>query len=96
MLSSDFHCKENDGTTGAAQKQLLVEVSQDMLDSTNCDPDFMNTIITGDESWVYEYDPETRSIRHENPTRALNTTSLKCWLPSTDAIDRWKKFRHAY
>ena len=32
------------------QKQLRVEVSQDMLDSTNSDPDFLNTIITGDES----------------------------------------------
>ena len=32
-----------------------------MLDSTNSDPDFLNTIITGDESWVYWYDPETKS-----------------------------------
>ncbi|XP_076066074.1 protein GVQW3-like [Oratosquilla oratoria] len=45
----------------AEQKQLRVEVSQGMLDSTNSDPDFMNTIITGDESWVYGYDPETKS-----------------------------------
>ena len=45
----------------AEQKQLRVEVSQDMLDSTNSDPDFMNTIITGDETWVYGYDPETKS-----------------------------------
>ncbi|XP_076056351.1 protein GVQW3-like [Oratosquilla oratoria] len=37
------------------QKQLRVEVSQDMLDSTNSDPDFMNTIITGYDSWVYGY-----------------------------------------
>ncbi|XP_077516560.1 protein GVQW3-like [Amblyomma americanum] len=43
------------------QKQLCVEVSQYMLDSTNSDPDFMNTIITGDKSWVYRYDPETKS-----------------------------------
>ena len=28
---------------------------------------------------------------NENPTRALNTTSLKCCLPSTDVIDRWEK-----
>jgi hypothetical protein len=28
---------------------------------------------------------------NENPTRALNTTSLKCCLPSTDAIDRREK-----
>ena len=32
--------------------------SQDILNSTNTDPNFMNTIITGDESWVYGYDPE--------------------------------------
>ena len=78
MLSSDFHCKENDGTTGAAQKQLLVEISQDLLDSTNSDPEFMNTIITGDKSWVYGYEPETKSFcpfpYNENPIRALNPT----------------------
>ncbi|XP_072141894.1 protein GVQW3-like [Dermacentor andersoni] len=43
------------------QKQLRVEVSQDMLDSTNSGPDFMNTIITGDESWAHGYDTETKS-----------------------------------
>ncbi|XP_065301834.1 protein GVQW3-like [Dermacentor albipictus] len=43
------------------QKQLRVEVSQDIPHSTNSDPDFMNTIITGDESWLYGYDPETKS-----------------------------------
>jgi hypothetical protein len=60
-----------------------------MLDSTN--RDFMNT---GDESWVYGYDQETKSFRHfpynENPTRALNT-SLKCYLSPTYAIDRREK-----
>ena len=45
----------------AEQKELRVEVSQDMLDSTNSDPDFLNTIITGDEYWMYGYDPETKS-----------------------------------
>ncbi|XP_054744503.1 histone-lysine N-methyltransferase SETMAR-like [Anastrepha obliqua] len=44
----------------AEQKERRVEVSQDMLDSINSDPDFMNTIITVDESWVYGYDPETK------------------------------------
>ena len=33
--------------------------TQDMLDSTNSDPDFMNTIITGDKSLVYGFEPET-------------------------------------
>ena len=45
--------------------------SQDMLDSTNSHPDFMNTVITGDESWVYGYDSEpviflTTKIRREH------------------------------
>ena len=36
--------------------------------------------------------PRTHSFPYnENPTRALKTTSFKCCLPSTDAIDRWKK-----
>nr|XP_037270497.1 protein GVQW3-like [Rhipicephalus microplus] len=41
------------------QKQLRVEVSQDMLDFTSSDPSFINTIITKDESWMFAYDPET-------------------------------------
>ena len=44
---------------------------QDMLDSKNSDLDFMNTIITGDEPWVYGNDPGTYN---ENSLRALNTT----------------------
>ena len=42
------------------QKQLRLEVSQDMLDYANTDPEFLNIVITGDESWVYGYDPETK------------------------------------
>ena len=67
-----------------------------MLDSTSSDPDFINIIITGDESWVYRYNIELKSFCHfpynENPMRVLNTTSLKCCLPSTDTIDRGKEF----
>jgi hypothetical protein len=63
--------------------------SQVMLDSTKSDPDFVNTIITGNKSWVNGYDREPLILLiMKNPTRALNTTSLKYWLPSTDAIDR--------
>ena len=40
------------------QKQLHVE--QDMLDYANSDPEFLNIVIIGDESWVYRYDPETK------------------------------------
>jgi hypothetical protein len=43
------------------QKQLRLEVSQDMLDYANSDPEFLNIVITGDESWVYRYDPEAKA-----------------------------------
>ena len=53
-------------------------------------------------SWYQEISPGKyesttlfQKFRHfyfnENPTRALNTTTLKCCLPSTDAIDRREK-----
>ena len=42
------------------QKELRKEISQDMLDLANHDPEFIKTIITVDEMWVYGYDPETK------------------------------------
>jgi len=42
------------------QKQLRLEVTQDMLDCVESDSNFLNTVITGDESWVYGCDPETK------------------------------------
>jgi hypothetical protein len=44
------------------QKQLCLEVSQDTLDYANSDLEFLNIVITGDESWVYGYDPEIKAI----------------------------------
>jgi len=43
------------------QKQLRLEIVQDMLDCVESDSNFLNTVITGDESWVYGYDPETKA-----------------------------------
>ena len=42
------------------QKELRKEISEDMLDLANHDPEFIETIITGDETLVYGYDPETQ------------------------------------
>ena len=61
--------------------------SQDMLDSTNSVPDFVNTMITDDESWVVWVRFGTSHFPcNENLTRALNTTSLKCCLSSIDVL----------
>ena len=42
------------------QKELRKEISEYKLDLANHDPEFVKTIITGDETWVYGYDPETK------------------------------------
>ena len=42
------------------QKQRRLEIAQDMLDNANSNPNFLNIVITGDVSWVYGYDPETK------------------------------------
>jgi transposase len=42
------------------QQQLCLEVVRDMLECTNGDPEFLKTVITGDEIWFYGYDPETK------------------------------------
>ena len=40
------------------QKQSRADVSQELLDRANGDDNFSKNIITGDETWVYEYDVE--------------------------------------
>jgi hypothetical protein len=35
------------------QKQIRLEVAQDVPDSANSDLEFLNIMTTGDESWVY-------------------------------------------
>ena len=43
------------------QKEFRAAVAQDLLETTNNDPHFLKKVITGDESWVYGYDPETKT-----------------------------------
>ena len=43
------------------QKQFRLEIEQDMLDCVENDSNFLNTVITGNESYVYGYDPETKA-----------------------------------
>jgi hypothetical protein len=37
-----------------------VAACQDLLLMINCDKNFLNKVITGDESWCFAYDPETK------------------------------------
>ena len=44
------------------QKELWKKIAEDMLDCKHHNPEFIQTIITGDETWVYgyQYGPETK------------------------------------
>jgi hypothetical protein len=42
------------------QKQNRITVSQELLDHSNTDENFLKNVITGDETWVYGYDVETK------------------------------------
>ena len=42
------------------QKENCVEISQEMLANANGNENFLKNIITGDDTWVYVYDVETK------------------------------------
>ncbi|PNF16231.1 hypothetical protein B7P43_G15109 [Cryptotermes secundus] len=42
------------------QKSRRVETCQELLDLCESDPHFLDNVITGDKTWVFEYDPETK------------------------------------
>ena len=42
------------------QKLCRLETCQNMLEMTRIDPEWKDKIITGDETWVYGYEPETK------------------------------------
>jgi hypothetical protein len=42
------------------QKQRLVNMCLELREKANEDPAFISSIVMGDESWIYGYDPETK------------------------------------
>ena len=62
----------NDG-----QKKNCVKVHQDILKQLEITPDLLSRVVTGDESWIFEYDPltkrqslEWKSASSPRPTKA--------------------------
>ena len=42
------------------QKERRVLVCKDILERLETEPNLLGKVITGDESWIFEYDPETK------------------------------------
>jgi len=47
------------------QKANRRDVCLDLLDRLEREPEFFSRVITGDESWIFEYDPETKRLSRE-------------------------------
>lgn len=43
------------------QKQSRMNIAQELLNEVNDDPELLKRVITGDETWVYGYDIETKA-----------------------------------
>ena len=46
----------------AEQKDDRMSICTDLRDGAQNDSNFMSSVITGDECWVYGYDPETKQM----------------------------------
>lgn len=63
------------------QKNLCVEIARDNLELVTHDENVLKKVITGDESWVYGYDPETKrqssQWKFPSESRPKTTSELK-------------------
>ena len=70
------------------QKAIRRDVCLDLLDRFEREPLFFNRVITGDESWILEYDPKTKRQSREwhianspRPKKArMNKSKIKSML----------------
>ena len=52
-----------------------MQVCQDIIEHLQTEPDLLHRIITGDETWIFEYDPETK--HHSCQWKSLMSLRLK-------------------
>ena len=60
------------------QKANWLEICQDLLGRLETEPDFLDKVITGDESWVLDYDPETKRQSAEWHTKSSSRPKKAC------------------
>ena len=44
------------------EKMWCMQVCQDIPEHLDTDPDLLKKVIAGDETWVFEYDQETKRL----------------------------------
>lgn len=74
------------------KKDGLIKMRQEFFDCVCDDSNFLENVITGDELWVFEYDPaiKGRSSECYNSTKArINKWKVKPMLIVLFAVDQW-------
>ena len=61
----------------AEQKDDYMSVCTDLHDRAQNDPNFMSSVITGNECWVYEYDLETKQLSSQLSTSSLQPKKVQ-------------------
>jgi len=56
--------------TSVGRKVNRLEICQDLLGRLEIELNFLHKIITGDESWVFDYNPETKRQSEEWHTKS--------------------------
>jgi hypothetical protein len=66
------------------QKETRMSICADILQTIENDPEFLGNVITCDESWFFEYDPETKrqSMHWKSP-----------WSPRKKSTEEQVKFQ---
>jgi hypothetical protein len=62
------------------QKLNREEMCKNVLEKTEEDPDFLNSVITCNETWLFQYDPETKrqSVQWKTTlSKTKNGTNVK-------------------
>ena len=54
-----------------------MNVCQDLFERIESDENSFKREITGDESWIFEYDPEAKRRKVQNGTRAAHRARRK-------------------
>jgi hypothetical protein len=57
------------------QKLTREQVCQNVLEKTEEDPDFLNSVVTCNETWLFQYDPETK--RHNSLSKTKKGMNVK-------------------
>ena len=76
------------------QKEHRVAICQELRQRAVDDPSFMSRVITGDESWVYGYDPETKQVFAMEEPRIPKTEEAEAE-PQRDQEHAHRVFRHS-